>query len=160
MFKKYSVEKEPYIGIYFISLSWGLTVCLLASSGLLCKVVVCFYCFIVFYGVTLPWCICYSSDGHLGHLHFTAFVNSASVGIVCVFGGQSTILGCVCLEIELLGHWVSVSLTGLTSWNSVLYSYIISRLTTRAPHRQQTLKRLFFNILAILAHACGISLWF
>lgn len=120
--KKNSEEKESYIGIYFISLSRANS--LLASSGFLCKAVVCFYCFRVVYGMTSPRCICYSSDGHLGCLHCPALVNSTSVGTACVLGGQSAILCCICRKRKLLGCWVSVSLTSPALSNSILDSYL------------------------------------
>lgn len=54
----------------------------------------------------------------------SAFVNSASVGTACVFGGQSANLCCICLKRKLLGCWVSVFLTSPASWNSILDSYL------------------------------------
>lgn len=47
-------------------------------------------------------------------LHVATFVIGASVGIVGDFGGHSTILSCICLNIKLPGHCVSESLTSLT----------------------------------------------
>ena len=132
-----SVVKESYIEIYFMPISCELTLCLLVSSGLLCKVVACFYCFILFYDMTSPWCLCYSSDSQLRCLHFEAFVNTASVGIVCDLGGHSAILCCVRLKIELLCHCASVFLNSLTWWDNILYRYSVLHLTIWAPHLQQ-----------------------